>query len=202
MAQKNEQKQKESSKSYHDQREVDRLFNVGEFVLVFRPWKTNKLHNEWQGPFIITEKITDVTYKVDLGSKRKRYRTFHINGMKPWISPEAAVFLLLENEFDDRSPLELEDKLPTHLTLSQQQQLMELKEDFKDVFQDVPGRTDVVTHEVPTGVARPVRLPSLRLAHKSKDILRKEIKTLLKQEIIEPTKSPWAAPIVLVAKKD
>ena len=79
---------------------------------------------------------------------------------------------------------------------------MELKEDFKDVFQDVPGRTDVVTHDVHTGVARPVRLPSYRLAHKSQDILRKELKTLLKQEIIEPTKSPWAATIVLMAKKD
>ena len=37
MAQKNEQKQKESSKYHHDQRAVDRVFNVGEFVLVFRP---------------------------------------------------------------------------------------------------------------------------------------------------------------------
>ena len=133
MAQKNEQKEKESSKYYHDQRAVDRVFHIGEFVLVFRSRKTNKLPNERQGPFIISEKITDVTYKIDLGSERKRYRTFHINGMKPWISPEAAVFLSLENEFADQSPLELEDKLPTHLTLSQQQRLMELKEDFKDV---------------------------------------------------------------------
>ena len=70
---------------------VDLVFNVEEFVLVFRPWKTNKLHNEWQGPFIITEKIMDVTYKVDLGLERKRYRTFHINGMKPWISPSSSV---------------------------------------------------------------------------------------------------------------
>ena len=79
---------------------------------------------------------------------------------------------------------------------------MELKEDFKDVFQDVPGRTDVVTHDIPTGDARPVRLPPYRLAHKSQDFLREEIKTLLEQEIIEPSKSPWAAPIVLVTKKD
>ena len=93
MAQKNEQKQKESHKYYHDQRAVDRVFNVGEFVLVFCPRKTNKLHNEWQGPLIITKKITDVTYKVDLGLERKRYQTFHIIGRKPWISPEAAVFL-------------------------------------------------------------------------------------------------------------
>ncbi len=34
------------------------------------------------------------------------------------------------------------------------------------------------------------------------DFLREEIKTLLEQEIIEPSKSPWATPIVLVAKKD
>ena len=66
------------------------------------------------------------------------------------------MFLSLENEFDDQSPLKLEDKLPTHLTLSQQQQLMELKEDFKDVFQDVQGRTDVVTHDIPAGDAQPV----------------------------------------------
>ena len=32
MAQKNEQKQKESSKYYHDQRVVDRVFNFGEFL--------------------------------------------------------------------------------------------------------------------------------------------------------------------------
>ena len=181
---------------------VDRVFNVGEFVLVFQSWKTNKLHNEWQGPFIITEKIMDVAYKVDVGSERKRYRMFHINGMKPWLSPEVAVFLSLENEFDDQSSLELEDKFPTHLTLSQQQQIMELKEDFKDVFQEVLGRTDVVTHDIPTGDARPVRLPPYRLAPKSRDFLREEIKTLLEQEIIEPSKSPWDAPIVLVAKKD
>ena len=78
---------------------------------------------------------------------------------------------------------------------------MKLKEDFKYVFQDVPGRTDVVTHDIPTGDAWPVRLPPYRLSHKSQDFLQEEIKTLLEQEIIEPCKSPWAAPIVLVAKE-
>ena len=32
--------------------------------------------------------------------------------------------------------------------------------------------------------------------------LREEIQTLLKKGIIEPSKSPWAAPIILVPKKD
>ena len=48
----------------------------------------------------------------------------------------------------------------------------------------------------------PIRLPHYRLAHHSKEFLRAEIQTLLKQAIIEPSTSPWAAPRVLVAKKD
>ena len=41
-----------------------------------------------------------------------------------------------------------------------------------------------------------------RLAQKAQDTLREEIKTLLGKGIIRPSTSPWAAPIVLVPKKD
>ena len=49
-----------------------REFSVGDYVLVFRPIKKGKLENQWQGPFIITKKITEVTYLVDLGPSGKR----------------------------------------------------------------------------------------------------------------------------------
>ena len=49
-----------------------REFSVGDYVLVFRPIKKDKLENQWQGPFIITKKITEVTYLVDLGPSGKR----------------------------------------------------------------------------------------------------------------------------------
>ena len=45
-------------------------------------------------------------------------------------------------------------------------------------------------------------IPLYRLAHHSQEVPREEIRTLLDQEIIRPSKSPWAAPIVLVKKKD
>ena len=57
-------------------------------------------------------------------------------------------------------------------------------------------------HDIPTGDSPPIRLPPYRLAHTTQVFLREEIQTLLKQGIIEPSKSPWAAPIVLVPKKD
>ena len=81
-------------------------------------------------------------------------------------------------------------------------ELQKLKSQFKDVLQDVPGRTTLVHHKIPTQDAPPIRLPPYRLAHNPKEFLRAEIQTLLKQGIIEPSSSPWAAPIVLVAKKD
>ena len=47
-----------------------------------------------------------------------------------------------------------------------------------------------------------IRYPPYRLTHYSQAVLREEISTLLDKEIIRPSKSPWAAPIVLVKKKD
>ena len=63
-------------------------------------------------------------------------------------------------------------------------------------------RTTLVHHKIPTQDAPPIRLPPYRLANHSKEFLRAEIQTLLKQGIIEPSSSPWVAPILLVAKKD
>ena len=70
------------------------------------------------------------------------------------------------------------------------------------MLSDTPGRTNLVCHNISTGDAPPVRLPPYRLAHKSQEVLREEIQTLLNQGIIRPSTSPWAAPIVLVPKKD
>ncbi len=64
------------TRNFTQQKTTERKFTVGDYVLVFRPRKTNKLLNEWQGPFIIMEQITEVTYQVDMGRKVK---TFNVN---------------------------------------------------------------------------------------------------------------------------
>ena len=95
------------------------------------------------------------------------------------------------------------EKEDTHIKqTSHQMELEILKSLFKDVLQDVPRRTTLVHHKIPTQDVPPIRLPPYRLAHHSKEFLRAEIQTLLKQGIIESSSSPWAALIVLVAKKD
>ena len=81
------------------------------------------------------------------------------------------------------------------LSLMQHTQLTQLKENYKDIIQDVPGRTCLVHHDILRGNSPPIRLPPYRLAHTAQEVLREEIKSLLEQNIIEPSKSPWSAPL-------
>ena len=64
------------------------------------------------------------------------------------------------------------------------------------------GETDLVQMDINTGDAKPKRQPARRMP----PIVRQEVARLLEQMqrngVIEPSKSPWASPIVLVRKRD
>lgn len=89
-----------------------------------------------------------------------------------------------------------------HLTKAQQQELKQIIAEFQDVLSDIPGKTDLVDHKIETGSARPVRLPPYWLPQTMKETLQHEVKEMLKHNIIEPSKSEWASPVILVPKKD
>ena len=63
------------------------------------------------------------------------------------------------------------------------------------------GRTKVVRHTINIEKNRPIKIRPGRMP-KSKREGEKEIKRMLDQGIIVPSKSLWAAPVVLVGKKD
>ena len=121
--------------------------------------------------------------------------------MKSWTSPAPAVFLAEDQEVDDLFDMNKQTK-SNELSIMQNTQLTHLKEDYNDVIQDIPGRTCLVQYDIPTGDSPLIRLPPYRLAHTAQVFLREEIQTLLKQGIIEPSKSPLAASIVFLPKKD
>ena len=102
--------------------------------------------NQWQGPFLITEKITEVTYKVYLGTKTKQYRTFHVNCMRPWIFPVSAVFLAQKADEED---LESGKKKPTQVISDSHSMDLEKLKTNSDVLQDIPGRTTLLQHDIP-----------------------------------------------------
>jgi hypothetical protein len=64
------------------------------------------------------------------------------------------------------------------------------------------GRTDRIKHHINTDNATPIRVPPRRLIIGKREIEKQEVHKMLEKGIIEPSKSPWSAPIVLVTKKD
>lgn len=64
------------------------------------------------------------------------------------------------------------------------------------------GHTDLVEHNIDTGNENPIKIPPRRLSPKQKEIVDTELKKMLEQNIIEPSNSPWSAPVVLVTKSD
>ena len=65
-----------------------------------------------------------------------------------------------------------------------------------------PVPTTHVAHEIDTGDARPINSAPYRAGHKEATIIDEQVNEMLQNNIIVPSRSPWAAPIVLVRKKD
>ena len=64
------------------------------------------------------------------------------------------------------------------------------------------GCTDLVYHHINTGDAQPIKIPSRRMSPSDREEAQKQINEMLELGIIQPSKSAWCAPIVLVTKKD
>ena len=63
------------------------------------------------------------------------------------------------------------------------------------------GRSNIITHTIDTGDARPVRQPLGCHPPAYQVAIKGHVATLLQQGVIEPVNSQWASNIVIVRKK-
>jgi len=83
--------------------------------------------------------------------------------------------------------------------------LMLVLREFKDVFSNSKmdiGCTPVIEHQIDTEDASPIAEPPRRIPMALEEKVDHLVKELLKNDIIQPSESPWNAPIVIVAKKN
>jgi hypothetical protein len=84
--------------------------------------------------------------------------------------------------------------------------LQPILDEFKDVFADLPDELPPkrnTTHVIPLEPgARPVYKPMYRLTQAEKAEVERQVAELLRKGYIEPSQSPWGAPILFVPKKD
>lgn len=87
----------------------------------------------------------------------------------------------------------------------QRDALCVLLHEYADLFSQGPhdlGTTELTEHRIDTGDARPLRQAPRRLPPAKRVEAQKAIHEMQQRGIIEPSKSPWSSPVVLVKKKD
>ena len=74
-----------------------------------------------------------------------------------------------------------------------------------DIFQPPtqgPKQTDCVHHHIETGNVQPSNSLPYRVSPKERQVISEQIDSMLGDDIIRPSQTPWASPVILVAKKD
>ena len=104
-----------------------------------------------------------------------------------------------------KSPLPPVDLSEADISPAQLHQLENLLRRYANVFSTSPndyGRTEMIRHRIRTGDVSPLRQRAYRSSPVMKTEIHKQIQTLLDNDIIEESHSPWSSPIVMVKKKD
>ncbi len=92
-----------------------------------------------------------------------------------------------------------------HLQPEQKTKMGHLLNSYQDIFATGSGElglTSVTQHKIEIQDAVPVKQLPRRLPNALRPVVEEQVSEMLEKEVIQPSNSPWASPIVLVRKKD
>ena len=192
-----------SRKALYDKSTVNRTLSVGDQVMCRIPGMIGKLKESWHGPYDVVARKSRVDYVVNLGKGKGRVKVLHINNLKKYFPrPEKVLRLALvaEDWAEDEC---VERKLSgSYDGFDEKSVVKELKQEFPEVFSDLPGKAKVGCFKIETGDAEPRRSHPYRVPDKLKEGVRSEVNKLVELGIVVPSTSPWASPVVPVPKTD
>ena len=134
-------------KAQYDKKAKERSFGEGDLVLLRIPcWKSG-LKAEWEGPYIVTEKISDVTYEPQMLGRPRCEGKYHVKLLDPFSSHTLDCLLVTESDHINDWYLpekgDDEDKLPNvewDLPEHHRQALEELLEKHCKILQSQEGQ--------------------------------------------------------------
>ena len=201
-------------KKYYDLKTKNRSFKVGEEVLLLLPTSSNKFSMQWRGPYKV-EQCHDngVDYVIKVKGKSK---LFHVNMLKKFYRRENEMegsgmvqFCMVDEEEESDvcdisfySYNKSEVNINPDLDVRMKGEMNDLVKKFSDVFCDVPGKTKTLEHMINLTTDIPVRKKPYQIPHHLIDEFDKEVDSMLKLGIIEPSTSPYCSPVVFVRKHD
>ena len=93
-------------------------------------------------------------------------------------------------------------KINDQLDKNQINELQTIFQSFSDVLTDVPGKTNLIDHDVVLKSEIPVAKKAYMLPYSLREKVKQEIDNMVEAGIAEKSSSPYASPIVIVPKKD
>ncbi|CAG2216072.1 unnamed protein product [Mytilus edulis] len=216
----------------YNRKSRSRKMKVGQKVLVLLPTKANKLLMHWKGPFSIVEKISDLDYRIDMRGKLKMFHVnmlklyvereqtnVCVSAPDHKVSFVATVSVIdLENEDTDdvdnyeseliETPVAVAKETLRDVHINEALKANEtvkvqcLLDKFSHVLTDIPGRTNVLQHDIKLTSDDPVRFKPYPIPYAMLDTVNKEVDKMIEMDIIERSDSPYSSPFVIVKKKD
>ena len=136
-----------------------------------------------------------------------RYWFFNTDNLEP----EKIISQLKSNEsiatvnhVSDHVEISAENLNDTETLKKEGGKLLEIINRFKGIIATSNfdlGSTDIIKHTIDVQGNPPIRLRAYRPPFKQKEEIDRQVQEMLDHGIIRPSKSPWAAPVVLVKKK-
>lgn len=229
-AQRNDGQSKARYKKHYDKSSINKKVEEGDYVLILKPHRLNKLALHWDGPYVVEKKINKLNFKIRKG---KQLKIYHINRLIKFhdrtahhatpmeenseLLPACIASLItdreeskcLDDEITELPTLDLdcnnnheEIKINPDLSKSQKEQVHHIIKKFHHIITDLPGRANVKEFKIQLSTEKPVNLKPYSVPIHMRETLNKEIENMLKMDIIEPSDSPYASPVVMVRKKD
>ncbi|MEE6507657.1 hypothetical protein FKM82_027996 [Ascaphus truei] len=181
-----------------------RVFQPGDQVMLLLPTSESKLLAKWQDPFQVLRRTGEVNYEISQPGSRKGKQIYHVNLLKPWKTMSSLFIHPREGETDLGPKLPKGSTYTDHqvpmgeqLTTEQRSDLLDVCDQFPDVFSELPGQTDLVSHRIETEPGVKVLSCPYRLPEGRKDLVEREIIDMLELGVIEESHSEWCSPIVL-----
>ena len=224
LARSNLEAAKGKMKAQYDKKAVKRTFKAGDQVLVLLPMGGDKLGVKFYGPYKVIKKVGACNYVVETPDRRHKSRVCHINLLKPYYTRDTSSTVCITSqvageeetsEDDDVGSVEpvtarlknssalanLRESL-SYLTTEQREDVVHLVDQYSSLFKDTPGLTKLITHDVDTGEATPIKQHPYRINPQKWAQVKSELLYMEEIGVIEQGSSEWSSPLVPVPKPD
>ena len=195
-----------------------RTLDPGDKVLILRPTSNDKLTAKWIWPVTVLRRCENNNYELEIG---KRKTIMHINCLRRFITPpgdqgDVNMMIVDETELDDDGDLTPIAPLITdrqvggatdgfnvgqNLNPEQRADMLQLLTNYSDVFSDIPGKTNLMTHTITVTDDTPSYEAPYRIPEGMRDTVHDELMKMVENGIIKyDDETRWNSPLIIVKK--